>query len=141
MGTPDLAEHLEPVPLFSRTSHLERAAVARHAEEVVVADGEVLVEQGSDGDAFYVLLAGHAHVVRDGDRVAELGPGDWFGELALLDPAPRSASVVADGEATVAVLPTAMFRMALREFPDLTEQLLAALAAQLRQAGAPATHR
>ena len=138
MGSPALAEHLEQVPLFARTSHLERTAVARHADEVVHADGDLLVQQGDAGDAFYVVLEGRARVERDGEPVAELGPGDWFGELALLDEAPRSATVVADGPVTVAVLPRAMFRMALREFPDLTEQLLAAMAAQLRAAGAPA---
>jgi CRP/FNR family cyclic AMP-dependent transcriptional regulator len=126
--------------LFSHTSALERSAVARHAQERQVDDGTVLVEQGTPGDAFYVLLDGRAHAVRDGEKVAELGTGDWFGELALLDGEPRSATVVADGPLTVAVLPTATFRLALREFPDLTEQLLAALASQLRQASAPAHH-
>lgn len=140
MGSPALAEHLEQVPLFARTSHLERTAVARHADEVTYDDATVLVEQGTRGDAFYVVLDGQARVERDGDEVAVLGAGDWFGELALLDEAPRSATVVADGPVTVAVLPRAMFRMALREFPDLTEQLLAGMAHQLRAAGDPA-HR
>jgi CRP-like cAMP-binding protein len=140
MGSPDLAAHLERVPLFSRTSHLERAAVARHADEVSFDDGAVLVEEGTPGDAFYVVLEGSARVDREGEQVATLGEGDWFGELALLDGAPRSATVTAQGPVTVAVLPTAMFRMALREFPDLTEQLLAGMAAQLRAAGAPAHH-
>ena len=140
MGEPDLAAHLARVPLFSRTSALERSAVARHAHEDLVPDGGVIVQEGAPGDAFYVLLEGRARAVRDGERVAELGPGDWFGELALLDGAPRSASVIAEGPATVAVLPTATFRLALREFPDLTEQLLAALAGQLRAASAPALH-
>lgn len=136
----DLAAHLARVPLFSRTTSLERSAVARHAHEDEVADGEVLVREGDPGDAFYVVLEGRAHARRDGERVTELGPGDWFGELALLDGEPRSATVVADGPVTVAVLPTATFRLALREFPDLTEQLLAALATQLRAASAPVHH-
>jgi CRP-like cAMP-binding protein len=140
MGRPDLAEHLEQVPLFSHTSHLERGAVARHAEERSFDDDTVLVEQGTPGDAFYVVIEGSARVVRDGEVMTTLGSGEWFGELALLDGAPRSATVVADGPVTVAMLPRAMFRMALREFPDLTEQLLAGMAAQLRAAGAPAHH-
>ena len=140
MGSPDLAEHLAEVPLFSRTSALERSAVARHAQERQVDDGAVLIEQGTPGDAFYVILDGKARVIRDGEGVGQVGAGAWFGELALLDGEPRSATVVADGPLTVAVLPTATFRLALREFPDLTEQLLAALAAQLRTASAPVHH-
>jgi len=138
MGTKDLARHLAEVPLFSHCTKRELATVARHAETVTLDDGVALITQGDDGDAFFVILEGKATVSRDGRPVSEVTEGASFGELALLDGRPRSATVTADGPVTVAVLGVRMFRTLLREFPDLTEQLLAGLAGQLRDAWAPA---
>lgn len=132
-----VAIHMAEVPLFSHLSRLELGTITRHAEIRDVDSGTVLVNQGSPGDAFYVILDGTAEVIREGEHVADAGPGTWFGELALLDGEPRSATVVAKGPVTVAVLDRNLFRMVLREFPDLTEQLLAAMAGQLRSASRP----
>ena len=137
MSSDVVAIHMAEVPLFSHLSQLELGTITRHAEIRDVDSGTVLVTQGSNGDAFYVILDGTAQVVRDGEHVADAGTGTWFGELALLDGEPRSATVMAKGPVTVSVLDRNMFRMVLREFPDLTEQLLAGLAGQLRAATAP----
>jgi CRP-like cAMP-binding protein len=133
----DLARHLAEVPLFSKCTKRELATIARHAETTVLEDGVLLTTEGEPGDAFFVILSGHASVQRGGKPVAELGAGDWFGELALLDGRPRSATVTAVGDVEVAVLGVRMFRTLLREVPDLTEQLLAGMAGQLRDSLAP----
>ncbi len=130
----DLIETLGTVGLFARCTKRELATVARHVELVDLADGTEIVTQGGPGDAFFVILEGKATVERDGDGLTEAAAGDYFGELALLDGRPRSATVRADGPITVAVLGVRMFRTLLREFPDIAEQLLAGLAGELRQA-------
>ena len=132
----DLIDHLKNVPLFSRCTGRELRIVARHAEPVRLPAGSVLFSEGDQGDAFFVVLGGSAEVRKGkgGRRVNTLGPGDWFGELALLDAAPRSASVVAVEELEVAVLGARIFRTLLRELPSISERLLAALAGELRDA-------
>lgn len=130
----DLIEALGTVGLFARCTKRELATVARHVELVDLADGTEIVTQGGPGDAFFVILEGKATVERDGDGLTEAAAGDYFGELALLDGQPRSATVRAEGPITVAVLGVRMFRTLLREFPDIAEQLLAGLAGELRHA-------
>jgi CRP-like cAMP-binding protein len=133
-GKRDLAETLGHVALFSKCTKGELRTVARHAETVKLEPGVDLTEQGADGDAFYVILDGTAKVEVDGEQTGELGPGDYFGELALLDGAPRSATVTSTDDLEVAVLGVRMFRTLLREFPDLAAQLLAGMAGALREA-------
>jgi CRP-like cAMP-binding protein len=131
----ELIDHLRNVPLFSRCSGRELRIVARHAEAIHLPEGSVLFEEGDTGDAFYVVLEGTAEVRRGtGRRLNSVGVGGWFGELALLDAAPRSASVIATSELEVAVLGARIFRTLLRELPTISERLLAALAAELRDA-------
>src|SRR5437773_2199316 len=100
----DLTSGLAAVPLFSACSKADLQIVARHTEVVEVAAGTTLVEEGGKGAAFFFVLAGEAAVRRRGRRVATLGPGEFFGELALFDPAPRDATVVAVSPLTVGVL-------------------------------------
>lgn len=137
MSNKDLARLLAEVPLFSKCTKRELATVARHAETTTLADGVQLTTEGEPGDAFFVILAGRAAITREGKPVGEVGEGAWFGELALLDGRPRSATVTAVGQIEVAVLGVRMFRTILREVPDITEQLLAGLAGQVRDATAP----
>ena len=96
--------------------------------------GATIVSQGQAGDAFFVVLDGLASVRRNGRKVGELGPGDYFGELALLDPAPRNADVVATGPITVARLLVGPFRSVLSTVPAINERLLAGLARRVRDA-------
>lgn len=135
----ELANRLAGVPLFSRCDHRDRRIVARHTTVAERGAGVTLVTQGDDGDALYVLLDGEASVERDGIVVAELGPGDYFGELALLDPAPRAATVTTSSEVVVAVLDLRMFRVLLRDVPALSAELLAQLARRIRDTGAVPT--
>jgi CRP/FNR family transcriptional regulator, cyclic AMP receptor protein len=132
----NLVELLADVTLFSKCSKGELKTIARHAETVRLDPGVDLTTQGAEGDAFYVVLDGTADVVVDGEVVNQLEAGDWFGELALLDGEPRTATVTAGEGLEVAVLGVRMFRTLLREFPDLAAQLLAGLAGALREARA-----
>lgn len=135
MGQRDeLISHLGEVPLFSRCSKRDLQAVTRHIEVVDVGNGTQLIAQGQAGDAFYVLLAGRAVVRRNGRKVGELGPGDYFGELALLDPAPRNADVVALTDIVLARLDAGSFRTMLQSVPAMNERLLAGLARRIRDA-------
>jgi CRP-like cAMP-binding protein len=128
----DISATLAAVPLFSQLSAKERRVVAKALGVHEVASDVMLVRQGESGDTFYVLLEGEAKVVRNGRKVATLGPGTFFGELALLDPAPRDADVVTITPATVGMLDAKSFKRLIAELPNLTGRLLAGLARRVR---------
>jgi len=130
----DLADALESVGLFSRCTARERRTIARHAQTASFPPDTDLVVEGEPGDALFVILSGKAAVLRDGIEVTDVGEGSYFGELAILDGAPRSATIRTTTDVKVAVLGIRMFRTLLREVPDLAEQLLVGLAGQLRTA-------
>jgi CRP/FNR family transcriptional regulator len=133
-----LVDQLREVPLFSACSRSELKTLARHTAEVEVPVNTVIVKEGERGDSFYVVIAGQVTVRRKAGRstkvVAELGTGGWFGELALLDPAPRNATVVATEQSTLAAIDVRAFRALLRDVPAMSEKLLAGLARRLRGA-------
>ena len=135
-GEVDVRTVLGTVPLFAACSRSDLRLVARHTSLVEVPEGTALVEQGDKGDAFYVLLRGRATVERDGDEVDQIGPGDHLGELALLDPAPRNATVRTLEPSIVAVLAGPASLALLRETDGFAERLLASLARRLRELGA-----
>jgi CRP-like cAMP-binding protein len=123
------------VPLFSQCSKKELDAVARETDTRMFAAGTTIIRQGEAGDAFYVLLDGRAVVRRNGRKVGELHAGDYFGELALLDPAPRNADVVAvSPSVTLAILSQQSFRSVMRTVPAANERLLAGLSRRIRDA-------
>ena len=130
----EIVAHLGEVPLFSRCSKKELRTVTQSLDVRDVPDGARLVRQGEAGDSFFVLIEGSAVVRRNGRKLAELGPGDFFGELAVLDPAPRNADVVALGPVTVGALDVHAFRSLLRSLPAMNERLLAGLARRVRDA-------
>ena len=136
MRRSQVQEHLAQVPLFTSCSKRDLAIIARHAEEVSLREGSVLFEEGSAGDAFYVVVDGEAAVQRRGRKVHALGAGDYFGELALLDAAPRNATVVATSPLTVAVLGARVFAVLLKELPNMSDKLLRGMARRLREADA-----
>ncbi len=129
-----IGEHLAAVPLFASCSKRDRSTIARHTEEVELPAGTPIIKEGEPGDAFYVLVEGAATISRRGRTVRRAGPGDWFGELALLDSAPRNATVVADTEVALAVLGARIFSVLLKEMPSMSDKLLRGLARRLREA-------
>jgi CRP-like cAMP-binding protein len=101
-----------------------------------VADGATIVNEGDDGEEFFVVATGGAVVHRHGRAVANLGPGDYFGELALLDPAPRDATVVAQGPTNLLVLARPAFRRALDELPAFRDAVLQGMARRIHESDA-----
>jgi CRP-like cAMP-binding protein len=103
-----------------------------------VPKGKVLVEEGRIGLEFFLIVDGTAVVTRNGRKVATVGPGDYFGELALLDRRPRSASVVSETEMDLLVLSQRQFNGLLESVPTISRKMLAAMANRLRDADAKA---
>ena len=125
-------QHLADVPLFSALAKKDLQAVARNAELLEVEAGKVVVTEGAAGSEFYVILDGRARVERHGRQVALLGPGGFFGDLALLDRAPRNASVIAETRLELAKVGQRAFDNLL-DVPGFSKKLLAGLARRLRE--------
>lgn len=130
----DLAETLAGVPLFSGLGPRDRERLARAMKNRTWAGGEVVIEEGKGGVGFWVIESGTATVSIAGKKVGELAPGDHFGEIALLDDGPRSATVTADGELRCQGIVAWEFAPFVREHPDVAWGLLQSLAAMVRDA-------
>ena len=128
-------EHLARVPLFSTCSKRELAQLASRTTEVSIPAGRVLVREDTAGYEFFVILSGRAQITRGGRFVAELGAGDFFGELALLDRGPRDATVTALTDLHVVVLTRDEFLDALALAPPMTLNLLSGMSRRLRTRG------
>jgi CRP-like cAMP-binding protein len=125
---------LAEVPLFRSVSRRHLKRVASLARMRRYGPGTSIVRAGTAGSAFYVLIDGVARVVTPKGRARRLRPGDFFGEMALLDDAPRSADVIADGEVLTMTITRSAFGKLVRSEPALAQELLRTLAARLRAA-------
>jgi CRP-like cAMP-binding protein len=114
---------LARLPLFSQLSRHERRQVARWADEVDVAEGRTLATQGEFGYEFFVIEEGTADVLKDGARVRTLGPGDFFGEIALLETERRTATVTATSPMRLVVMTRRDFRHMAKEMPEVAARL------------------
>jgi CRP-like cAMP-binding protein len=106
--------------------------IAAVAVEVEFPADHVIARQGEIGTGFFVIVDGGVRVVRDGDTIATLGPGDFFGELSILDGRPRVAQVVADGPTTCLALASWDFEAVLLAEPRVSLSILRSLAGRLR---------
>ena len=127
-------KRLEEVSLLECCSQRQLRSVARIAEVIEVTAGTVLARAGQSGDQFFLILDGSARVDVSPRKRAKLKPGDYFGEMSLLDGGPRSATVTADTPLRLLVIQRRDFATLLREAPDLTQSLLATLSKRVRQA-------
>ena len=132
------ATDLKSIWLFSGCSGSELRKIRSSLDSVEVPAGKVLVEEGRIGQEFFIIVDGQAKVTRNGRKVATLGPGSHFGELALLDRRPRSASVTSETEMDVLVMSQRQFNGLLESVPTIARKLLSALATRLREADAKA---
>jgi CRP-like cAMP-binding protein len=123
---------LKELPLFEGMSSRHLRRIPARAKRY--GPGETIVRAGDPGNAFYVVLDGQVRVDRAGGTPVVLTAGDSFGEMALLDGAPRSADIIAAGEATLMVIGRAAFTKLLRNEPQMAAVLLRTLAARLRAA-------
>jgi CRP-like cAMP-binding protein len=123
---------LATVPMFEGLSQRHLRKVADEATMKRFARGTPIVRAGDPGDAFYVILDGTANVRRPGKRTVKLRPGDFFGELALLDAAPRVATVEAETEVLTMRLGRTAFQRVLDKEPKVAVAMLRTLAARMR---------
>lgn len=133
-------QHLSTVPLFAACSKKELGLISRRAEQLSIEPGRIITTEGTPGHEFFVILEGSATVSKGGRKVASLGVGDYFGELALLDRAPRNATVTATTELEVVVLGQREFSGLLDDVPGLAHKLLIGMARRLREADAKRVH-
>jgi CRP/FNR family transcriptional regulator, cyclic AMP receptor protein len=128
------AEELARSPFFANGSTAERLTLAKSADVLKAQPGDVLVHEGRRANEFFAILDGIAEVRRNGSLVATLGPGDCFGELALIDGGTRTATVIASTEMELAVVDGRIFGSLLVNAPAFTKALFAYLAQRLRGA-------
>jgi CRP-like cAMP-binding protein len=114
---------LASIDLFSSLSRRERREIANRAEEIDVEAGTHLVREGEFAYEFFVIEEGSADVLREGEHIADLGPGDFLGEMGIVTQSPRNASVVAREPTRVIVLSEQDFRGVARSFPTVAEQI------------------
>ena len=127
---------LKKVPLLSGFSQRDLDLIARVADEVKVDAGTVLTRQGGLGLEFLLIVDGGARVERNGTVIARLGPGEFFGEMSLIDGKPRSASVIAESPSVLLVVEARSFRKLLDAVPGLQRKVLITLCGRLRAADA-----
>jgi len=130
---------LEAVPMFRACSRKQLELVARLADNVSVEAGEVLAREGRIERELFVILDGQAQVTRAGTAVAQLGAGDYFGELAVLDAGPRDATVTALTDLDVLIIGQREYATMVADVPGLRDALLRGMAKRLRAADLGAT--
>ena len=114
---------LKSLPVFASLDRDQLRRVAGLADEVDVREGEELLHQGNFAHEFMVVEEGRARVERDGERVGELGPGDFLGEIAALDGGTRNATVTAESAMTLVVMNDYHLRQIARDMPALADEL------------------
>jgi CRP-like cAMP-binding protein len=123
---------LKGVPLFEGLTPQQLRRVAEVGVVRLFLEGATIVKLGEPGNAFYAILDGHALVVRERGRPLKLGPGDFFGELSLIENAPRSADVIATDDVTVLVIAHSAFKKLLRSEAAFTYAVLKTVVERLR---------
>ncbi len=119
------------VPLFSRCSKGEIVRIAKIADEVDLPVGKTLTKEGGRGREFFVLLEGTADVRSNSRLLAPLGPGDFFGEIALVTDVPRTATVTTTSPVRALVITDRAFRELMRNSPEIQRKVLEAVASRL----------
>lgn len=132
MAQSDIATKLGQVPIFSGCSKRELTLIARAAKEVVHKEGTLIAREGERGIGLFMILEGECRVSIGGKTKAKLGPGDFFGEVALLDGGPRTATVSAVTQVKLIGITGWVFRGLLMEHPTIALKTLEAVAGRLR---------
>ena len=124
-------ELLKKVPLFAGCSKNELRQLAKIADEIDLRHGTVLTREGRAGREFFVLVDGTAEVTKKGKKIADLGPGDWLGEIALITDSPRTATVTATSAVDVLVITDRRFRSVVETMPSIALKVLACVGERL----------
>lgn len=123
---------LKTVPLFAGLARKDLDLLVRQADHLRYPARHTVVREGSPGEEFWLVVEGQLSVHRGGVEVATIGPGDWFGELAVIDPAPRDATVVATTPVELMVIGRRRFWSVLESSPTLMRKVIVSLAVRLR---------
>ncbi len=132
-GSTVMMEWLRQVPLFSACSNRELRAIAAVAKDVIHPEGTVIATEGDPGVGLFLIVDGDAEVTIGGKRMAILRRGDFFGEIALLDGGPRSATVTADSDLDVLTMSSWTFKGFVQENPTVAWALLGTMAERMRE--------
>ena len=122
---------IKRVPLFGSASKHELEEIASIADEIDLPAGRAVISEGDTGREFFVLVEGTADVERGGKKVASLGPGDFFGEIALIAKTPRNATITTTSPVRALVITDRAFRQLLDHSPQIAVGVLTALAERL----------
>jgi CRP-like cAMP-binding protein len=125
------AELLKRIPLFAECTKAELIEVAISADEREAPEGHKLTEQGKRGREFFLLVEGGVAVKRSGRKLADLGPGDWFGEIAILTYKPRTATVMTTSPVRLLVITDRAFRRLVETTPRIALKVLRNVAERL----------
>jgi CRP-like cAMP-binding protein len=129
----ELEQQLASVPLLAGLNTRIRHRLAETGKRRTYAAGKEIVREGSTGTALYIVLRGTGRVMRGGEAIGELQAGDFFGELALIEEHPRSASVVAAVETECLLFPAWEFTALLEEHPEIAVPIMRALIGRLHR--------
>ncbi len=132
----ETAEMLSRVPMFAGIDRKQLAKLVERMSERTFAEGETALEEGRGGAGFWLIETGNANVSIGGSQVRTLGPGDYFGEIALIDDGPRSASVVAATDLQCRGIAAWEFKGFVIEHPEAAWAIMETLARRLREAEA-----
>ena len=124
-------ELLKKVPLFAGCSKSELRELARTADELDVREVTVLTREGRQGREFFVLIDGTARVTKKGKKIADLGPGDWLGEIALITDSPRTATVTTTSPVDLLVITDRRFRSVVETMPSIALKVLSCVGDRL----------
>jgi len=133
MPADEKLEHLRRVPLFAKMGSNELERLSQLTDEVEVGLDRVLAEQGTTGHEFFIVMDGRVMVLDGNTPVRTLGPGDFFGEIALIESVPRTATVRAEGIVKLLVIGHREFHSLMDEFPSVRDCVLDTLAERLRR--------
>ena len=125
-------DRLSSVRLFSECSKKELKILDRLADDVEIVAGEQVVGQGDYGHACYVVMEGEATARREGEVIGRVGPGEAIGELAVIEPGPRTATVTADTDMMLLAMNSPEFLTAIEDVPALSRAVMRSLAKRLR---------
>ncbi len=126
-------EKLGSVPLFSELSKKDLSRILQNSKETTHEAGQTIVTEGHEGAGFHMILSGQAGVVRGGRKVDTVGPGEYFGEMALLDGGRRTATVVAETDLVTLYLSQWGFKPLVRDNPQMAWKIVVHLTKRLRE--------
>ena len=131
LGGNQKTDLIHKVPLFARCSRAELKEIAMLADEIDLHEGKEMTREGEPGREFFVLLEGTADVRKKSRKVNALGPGDFFGEIALVSREPRTATVIATSPVRALVITDRSFRRLLEDSPQVQTKVMEAMAQRL----------